>query len=108
MQEMLYVKMVLTLLGSFFRRDTLSWEDTLRLASFLGEQLHNLHLLPFPSLNASAFPYSEEEINYPCGNGSVTDNLSIPTEWDFFIRTLTRRKKDVSSRLTKWYASFYH
>ncbi|PSR99866.1 F-box protein [Actinidia chinensis var. chinensis] len=83
-------------------RDTLSWEDTLRLASFLGEQLHNLHLLPFPSLNASAFPYSEEEIKYLCGNGSVTDKLSIPTEWDFFIRTLTRRKKDVSSRLTKW------
>ncbi|GFY85856.1 transferases, transferring glycosyl groups [Actinidia rufa] len=83
-------------------RDTLSWEDTLRLASFLGEQLHNLHLLPFPSLNASVFPYSEEEIEYSCGNGSVTDKLSIQTEWDFFIRTLTRRKKDVSSRLAKW------
>ncbi|CAL5385904.1 unnamed protein product [Camellia sinensis] len=86
-------------------RETLSWDDTLYLASFLGEQLRNLHLLPFPSLNASTLADAEEKMEYPCVSGSmeaVTNKLSIPAEWDFFIRTLTRRKKDVCSRLTKW------
>ncbi|XP_028082146.1 F-box protein At1g78280-like isoform X1 [Camellia sinensis] len=85
-------------------RETLSWDDTLYLASFLGEQLRNLHLLPFPSLNASTLADAEEKMEYPCVSGSmeaVTNKLSIPAEWDFFIRTLTRRKKDVCSRLTK-------
>lgn len=36
-------------------------------------------------------------------DGDVTEKLSIPAEWDFFIRTLRKRKNDVSSRLTKWY-----
>uniref|UniRef100_A0A5B7AND4 Uncharacterized protein n=1 Tax=Davidia involucrata TaxID=16924 RepID=A0A5B7AND4_DAVIN len=86
-------------------RDILSWEDLLNLASFLGEQLRNLHLLPFPSLNDSTFSAIKQKIELPCGNGfmeAVTDKPCIPAEWEFFIRTLTRKKKDVSSRLTKW------
>ncbi|GMP45901.1 hypothetical protein CsSME_00014250 [Camellia sinensis var. sinensis] len=107
----LYVQMVLTSLCTLCRRETLSWDDTLYLASFLGEQLRNLHLLPFPSLNASTLADAEEKMEYPCVSGSmeaVTNKLSIPAEWDFFIRTLTRRKKDVCSRLTKWYVHIYH
>uniref|UniRef100_A0A5B7AMM6 Uncharacterized protein n=1 Tax=Davidia involucrata TaxID=16924 RepID=A0A5B7AMM6_DAVIN len=86
-------------------RDILSWEDLLNLASFLGEQLRNLHLLPFPSLNDSTFSGIKQKIELPSGNGymeAVTDKLRIPAEWEFFIRTLTRKKKDISSRLTKW------
>ncbi|KAI8550342.1 hypothetical protein RHMOL_Rhmol06G0098000 [Rhododendron molle] len=86
-------------------RDTLSLGDNLNLASFLGEQLRNLHLLPLPSLNATTFVNTEQEIEYHRVNGlmeAVTEKLSIPVEWDFFIKTLTKRKKDVSSRLTKW------
>ncbi|THG08597.1 hypothetical protein TEA_005439 [Camellia sinensis var. sinensis] len=65
-------------------RETLSWDDTLYLASFLGEQLRNLHLLPFPSLNASTLADAEEKMEYPCVSGSmeaVTNkltNLSLP------------------------------
>ncbi|KAG5543961.1 hypothetical protein RHGRI_016641 [Rhododendron griersonianum] len=85
-------------------RDTLSLGDNLNLASFLGEQLRNLHLLPLPSLNATTFVNTEQEIEYHRVNGlmeAVTEKLSIPVEWDFFIKTQTKRKKDVSSRLTK-------
>ncbi|XP_052202408.1 lysine-specific demethylase JMJ21 [Diospyros lotus] len=86
-------------------RDNISWEDNLNLASFLGEQVRNLHLLPVPSLDASRLANFEEKMEYPCGDGLlevVTYKLSVLVEWDFFIKTLMRRKKDVSSRLTKW------
>ncbi|KAL6962751.1 hypothetical protein U1Q18_037708 [Sarracenia purpurea var. burkii] len=86
-------------------RDILSWEDTLNLASFLGEQLRNLHLLPFPSFNASTFANTEKEVEDHCVNGlmeTIIDKVSLPAEWEFFIKTLTIRKKDVSSRLIKW------
>lgn len=92
--------------SSLCRRDTLSLGDTLNLASFLGEQLRNLHLLPLPSLNAATFVNTEQEIEDHWVNDlmeAVTEKLSIPVEWNFFIRTLTKRRKDVSSRLTKWY-----
>lgn len=99
---------MLGLINSFWfplcRRDTLSCEDTEHLASFLGEQLRNLHLLPSPPINNCAT--TEMDIDCPSTNGSMEDcldRLSIPTEWDIFIRTLIHKKKDVSSRLTNWY-----
>ena len=33
----------------------------------------------------------------------ISDKIGIPAEWEIFIRTLARKRKDVSSRLTKWY-----
>ncbi|XP_019174529.1 PREDICTED: F-box protein At1g78280 isoform X2 [Ipomoea nil] len=85
-------------------RETLSWEETLSLASFLGEQLRNLHLVPYPSLNFSAFLGSDEETVLPQSNGCVglLGNDSIPVEWDLFIKTLNKKKEDVSNRLMKW------
>ncbi|KAM0976760.1 hypothetical protein PS2_019360 [Malus domestica] len=85
-------------------RDTISLEDALNLASFLGEQLRNLHLLPRPPLSVSTFSDIEPEIDMPLSNGcmeAVPDKSKIPAEWNIFIRTLMR-KKDVSSRLVKW------
>ncbi|CAK9163566.1 unnamed protein product [Ilex paraguariensis] len=86
-------------------RDTLSWENILKLASFLGEQLRHLHLLPCPSLNFLTSSDSEYRKELPRGKRSVVDGadeVSIPAEWLLFIRTLNGRKKDVSNRLTKW------
>ncbi|XP_047341071.1 F-box protein At1g78280 [Impatiens glandulifera] len=71
-------------------RDTLSSKDTLNLASFLGEQLHNLHVLPCPSLHPSTL------------NHSSNDTFNIAPEWMLFIHTLDQRKTDVSTRLKKW------
>ncbi|KAK9930455.1 hypothetical protein M0R45_027492 [Rubus argutus] len=86
-------------------RDTVSREDELNLASFLGVQLRNLHLLPYPPLNISTFSDIEQESGLPFTNVSMEDvsiKSNIPAEWDIFIRTLSKKKKDVSSRLIKW------
>ncbi|KAJ0959938.1 hypothetical protein J5N97_000295 [Dioscorea zingiberensis] len=87
-------------------RDTVSREDELNLASFLGEQLRNLHLLPHPPLNISTFSDIEQGIRsslHQLGSMDAVPNKSnIPAEWDIFIRTLSKKKKDVSSRLIKW------
>ena len=34
---------------------------------------------------------------------AISDKISIPAEWKIFIRTLARKREDVSNRLTKWY-----
>ncbi|KAL5705165.1 Lysine-specific demethylase jmj21 [Ranunculus cassubicifolius] len=68
-------------------RDTISWSDVLNLASFLGDQMRNLHLLPVPSYE-----------NF----GGNDEEIGIPSEWRLFIETLAQRKKDISSRLAKW------
>ena len=91
------------------RRDRLSWEDVTSLASFLGEQLSNIHLLPHPPLNISSFTDIEHELSFPETYGCVaTVNYKSNTaaEWGVFIRTLTKKRKNVSSRLTKWYTLF--
>ncbi|XP_075082440.1 lysine-specific demethylase JMJ21 isoform X1 [Nicotiana tabacum] len=85
-------------------RDSISWEDTVNLASFLGEQMRNLHLVPCPALNDSIYSESQQKelLN---ANGYVEDDedkICAPGEWNLFLRTLNRRKKDVCNRLTKW------
>lgn len=86
--------------------DHISWEDTLNLASFLGEQLRNLHHMPFPPLcDLSIRENKEYEENARC-NGyfeDETDKGSIPAEWKVFLGTLNKKRKDVVSRLTNWY-----
>ena len=93
---------------SFYRRDGLSKEEILNLASFLGEQLRNLHFLPLPPLKNSTFLDSKPKIELPHGNNGfleedTNNKIRIPAEWEVSIRTLNRKKKDVTSRLTKWY-----
>ncbi|XP_037496142.1 F-box protein At1g78280 isoform X2 [Jatropha curcas] len=86
-------------------RDTLSWEDALSLASFLGEQLHYLHLLPYPRFNKSTLSVAEPKMRLPFANGSweeLSYRSDIPAEWEIFIRTLSRKKKNVTSRLKDW------
>ncbi|KAK6940180.1 F-box domain [Dillenia turbinata] len=86
-------------------RDELSPDEMLNLASFLGEQLQRLHLLPLPSLKGSMLSDIKEEVCSPSVNACekiVADVPDIPTEWDIFIRILAKKKKDVMSRLFKW------
>ncbi|KAK3025931.1 hypothetical protein RJ639_040847 [Escallonia herrerae] len=78
-------------------RDTLSFEDVLNLASFLGELLRNLHILPFPPLRKS--PFVDNHAGFL---EDVANSISMPAEWEFYVKTLNMKKKDVSSRLTKW------
>lgn len=90
------------------RRDTLPWEDTLNLASFLGEKLHNLHIVPCPSSNASLLRVGEQ-IELPHDNRFseiAADKIHMAAEWNLFISTLNRKRKDLSDRLTKWYEKF--
>lgn len=95
---------------SFFcRRDALSGEDVLNLASFLGEQLRNLHLLPCPPFNESSLS-DKLKTEPPFNNGfveDVVDTSSVPAEWEIFIRTLARKKKNLVNRLTAWYVYLF-
>ena len=82
----------------------------LTLASFLGEQLRHLHLLPRPPYTSN-FSNAETGVEFHQTNGymeAAPDNSNMLAEWDIFIRTLNRKKKDASSRLTKWYAVYFH
>ncbi|XP_043722448.1 F-box protein At1g78280-like [Telopea speciosissima] len=85
-------------------RDALSWDDVLNLASFLGEQLRILHLLPLPSLSDSTYSDNEKEMDLPSVNSIlvVAKHYNVPPEWGLFIKTLTRKKKDVSNHLARW------
>ncbi|KAI4307418.1 hypothetical protein L6164_030610 [Bauhinia variegata] len=86
-------------------RDILSSEDTTNLATFLGEQLRQIHLLPHPPLDFSSFSDIEQKSGLPETNGClecIPYKSNILAEWEIFIKTLMRKRKDVSSRLTKW------
>lgn len=85
-------------------RDMLSWEEVLNLTSFLGEQLRNLHLLPCPSLKKSTFSDIKLKVKLPFADGYMEDipTPEIPEEWNVFIRTLRRRKMNVTNRLENW------
>lgn len=80
------------------RRDFLSWDDALNLASFLGEQLRNLHLLPHPSFNStiSSTSYTLE---------AIPDCSKITPKWDVFIKTLNKKRESISDHVKKWYVS---
>ncbi|GER40263.1 bifunctional arginine demethylase andlysyl-hydroxylase JMJD6 [Striga asiatica] len=68
-------------------RDTLPLENVLNLASFLGEQLHNLHVLPVPCPSH--------------GNGNA-NKIDHSAEWKLFIMTLNQKRKGVMRRLSEW------
>ncbi|XP_039049937.1 F-box protein At1g78280-like isoform X2 [Hibiscus syriacus] len=85
-------------------RDVLPWEDVLNLASFLGEQLRNLHMLPYPSFSNSALSEFEQNRRFSFANGMDMEFISnesyIPVEWKIFVRTLIYKKKNASSQLS--------
>ncbi|XP_010273004.1 PREDICTED: F-box protein At1g78280 [Nelumbo nucifera] len=84
-------------------RDILSWDDDLNLASFLGNQLRNLHLLPVPALDESICSDSQRKIDLPLVTFTeVTERFRVPAEWVIFVETMTKKKKDVTSRLARW------
>ncbi|XP_042023312.1 F-box protein At1g78280-like isoform X1 [Salvia splendens] len=88
-------------------RDTLSSEDELNLASFLGKQLHDLHLLPVPrpSCNISVPVIGEDYIQPLHCSGlseNVTDKIGHPADLELFISILNRKRKDVGKRLSQW------
>lgn len=83
----------------------------LNLASFLGEQLHNLHLLtvPRPSTNESIPIVIEDYIHPSQGNGfsrNVAGKIDHPAELKLYISILNRKRKDVLKRLAEWYGIF--
>ncbi|KZV56304.1 F-box protein [Dorcoceras hygrometricum] len=78
-------------------RDTLSSEEALKLASFLGEQMCNLHSLPLPSPQDSMLRAREGQAQLSC-----CDGLENNVEWKLFISILNQKRKDVHHRLTAW------
>lgn len=85
----------------------MSWEEALNLASFLGEKLHNLHLLPCPALTDSTLLVNKQKTELLGGNVYMEDSpdkIGVIEELQLFIKTLNKKKEDLCSRLTKWYS----
>lgn len=85
-------------------RESLSWENALDLASFIGEQLHNLHKLPLPRLE-NKLAYIRNELGLvPSTNVMDIDSLDNDEAavWEIFFRGLAIRKNDIVGHLTKW------
>uniref|UniRef100_A0A0D6R5E3 JmjC domain-containing protein n=1 Tax=Araucaria cunninghamii TaxID=56994 RepID=A0A0D6R5E3_ARACU len=107
-------------------RRKLSEEDFFVLASFLGEQVCNLHTLPLPSMPTSCKrmrlnSYGQWDVAQLLTNqeennsqmSSVTHNNfgprdpfygnhRIPAEWEPFITLMRERRKNVKESLKKW------
>ncbi|XP_048130053.1 F-box protein At1g78280 isoform X2 [Rhodamnia argentea] len=86
-------------------RDALSCQDTLDLAAFLGEQLRNLHLLPCPPFVSQSFSEIGQTVDLQLINHQVETRLfssKVTAEWDVFLGTLSRKRMDIASRLTRW------
>lgn len=78
--------------------------------------MRHLHLLPLPSmydpmysevmvLTRSVLSNVENcstETSVDASVEEVSRTLHIPVEWDLFIKTLIKRRKDVSDRLARW------
>ena len=83
----------------------MSLENALDFASFLGEQLHNLHVLPLPQIANFTLANMRKELGLaPSNNLMEIDSLDSDGDamWEIFLHSLDRRKKDVVSHLTKW------
>lgn len=68
--------------------------------------MRHLHLLPHPPLNNSFISDIERELNWSEVNGCIANvncKSNNAAEWGIFTRILKKKRKDVSSRLTKWY-----
>lgn len=86
-------------------QDSLSWENALDLASFLGERLHNLHTLPLPQLTNFNLANIRKELGLaPSTNLVEIDSLDSgdAAVWEIFLQSLATKKKNVVSLLKKW------
>ncbi|KAJ6852279.1 F-box protein isoform X1 [Iris pallida] len=98
-------------------RERFSKNDLLHLASFLGVQLRNLHMLPLPPFqngiesninNISLEIISDglvEASNKTADNGStrlISKGVSVPPEWELVLAVLDGRKKNLKDRLAQW------
>ncbi|XP_071710088.1 lysine-specific demethylase JMJ21 [Rutidosis leptorrhynchoides] len=84
-------------------RDELSWDEVSDLASFLGKQLHDLHVLPVTPLNNLSYLQIEKKLEIDNSlKENLTENVDIPEASKVFFTILNRKKKDVTNRLTKW------
>lgn len=66
--------------------------------------MRNLHLVPCPALNDLTLLETQQKV-VPTANGNLEDHedkICVPAEWNLFLKTLNRKKKDVCDRLTKW------
>ncbi|KAJ8433781.1 hypothetical protein Cgig2_025944 [Carnegiea gigantea] len=89
----------------YSRRESLLFDDALDLASFIGKQLHNLHVLPLPELDSPVLVDIKEELGFPPGGNFMEIDSgagSNSTHWEIFLHTLAIRRKDVVSRLIRW------
>uniref|UniRef100_A0A1D1Z0D8 F-box protein At1g78280 n=1 Tax=Anthurium amnicola TaxID=1678845 RepID=A0A1D1Z0D8_9ARAE len=99
-------------------RDALSMDDVLNLASFLGNQLHNLHLLPLPSLQIAShlkgngIHFTKRVFNYldkgydifrrQFVHDEISESIRFSPEWEPFVAALERRKSNLHTRLVQW------
>ncbi|PKA49531.1 F-box protein [Apostasia shenzhenica] len=91
-------------------RDLLSMTDAVNLASFLGEQLHHLHLLPVPKNNFLEISTGRMIINdsgrfYKVPSSSMEVDLKISyisQKWRLVIAALDRRKDNIKGHLAQW------
>jgi len=91
-------------------KDDLSKDDGLNLASFIGHQLHNLHLLPVPFVQNQNLPsVLKADLNkrLDCLNEFshpefFSQSFSIPVECEIFTILIDRRRRDLVDRLIEW------
>ncbi|KAK9069527.1 hypothetical protein SSX86_011431 [Deinandra increscens subsp. villosa] len=89
-------------------RDVLSGEEVSNLASFLGKQLHDLHVLPVTTLDDLSYLHMEKklemghEAHEKCTMDNIIKDINLPAASKVFFTILNQKKKDVSCRLTKW------
>ncbi|XP_020593236.1 F-box protein At1g78280 [Phalaenopsis equestris] len=95
-------------------RYSLSKNEVFHLASFLGEQLRHLHLLPLPNIETHLKEISEERNiqEYSVGHNKLpveTDLMEADCKgfdtfkkWELLIALLDRRKKNIKNQLAQW------
>lgn len=106
-------------------RKELSKEELFVLASFLGEQVCNLHSLPLPSMpgsckrvklnNSSKLeavqlldnkkntnPMALVKLNSSVRKDPFYGNYCIPAEWQLFTTLMRKRRENVKDTLKKW------
>ncbi|OQU92485.1 hypothetical protein SORBI_3001G350900 [Sorghum bicolor] len=79
-------------------RDMLSKTDVLHLASSLGVQMQNIHLLSLPPVEQ----LSESGNNDVKEVVGTCDDATVLPEWQQLVSTLNRRKQNVKKHLANW------
>lgn len=94
-------------------RDMLSKNEAFHLASFLGEKLRHLHLLPLPNIQTDVKEISVGRNIQECSVGhykaAETDLMDVDCKgfdtfrkWELVISALDRRKNKIKNQLAQW------